>query len=132
MATTIAPRTPEVTPPNAPVIRAERLFTQEEKRSLQGISLKGTCFDHVDFSGADLTHAVFENVSLVGCDFRGAKLTLAAFHCCDLRDALFDLSTLLRGSRFTGSTLVGARGLSRGSRALVRRTGGILAASVLV
>jgi uncharacterized protein YjbI with pentapeptide repeats len=109
-------------------VRAERLFTREEKRSLQGLWLTNTSFDHVDFSGADLSHAVFENVSLVCCDFRGARLTLATFHCCDLRGAVFDRSTLLRGSRFTGSNLGGARGLSHADRALVLRTGGILTA----
>jgi uncharacterized protein YjbI with pentapeptide repeats len=109
----------------------ERLFTPEEKRGLQGLCLASTCFDHVDFGGADLAHAVFDHVSLVGCDFRGARLTLATFRGCDLRDALFDQATLFRGSRFDGSSMLGARGLTRSARALVRRTGGILLASVL-
>jgi uncharacterized protein YjbI with pentapeptide repeats len=112
-------------------LRAERLFTENEKRSLHGLSLRSTSFDHVDFSGADLTNAVFDGVSLIGCDFRSAKLTLATFRCCDLRDALFDRSTLLGGSRFDGSSLLGSRGLSRSGRALVCRTGGILLGSVL-
>ena len=109
----------------------ERLFTLEEKRSLQALALRDTCFDRVDFSSADLAHAVFEGVSLVGCDFRGARLTLATFRCCNLRDALFDRSTLLRGSRFDGSNLIGARGLSAAGRALVRRTGGIFVLPLL-
>lgn len=112
-------------------LRAERLFTHEEKRDLQGLSLSNTCFDRVDFSGANLTHAMFQNVSLVGCDFRGARLTLATFRRCDLRNALFDRATLLRGSRFDGSNLLGARELSRAARALVRRTGGILLSPIL-
>jgi hypothetical protein len=109
----------------------ERLFTPEEKRGLQGLCLASTSFDYVDFGGADLAHAVFEDVSLVGCDFRGARLTLATFQGCDLRDALFDQATLFRGSRFHGSSLLGARGLTRWARALVRQTGGILEASAL-
>ena len=107
-------------------LRAEQLFTHEEKRDLKRLSLSNTCFDHVDFSGANLAHAVFENVSLVGCDFRGAGLLLVTFHRCDLRNALFNRWTLLRGSRFDGSNLLGARGLSRAGRAIVRKTGGIL------
>ena len=109
----------------------ERLFTLPEKRSLQALSLRDTCFDRVDFSSADLAHAVFEGVSLVGSDFRGATLTLATFRCCNLRDTLFDRSTSLRGSRFDGSNLIGARGLSAAGRALVRRTGGIFVLSLL-
>ena len=82
------------------------------------LALRDTCFDRVDFSSADLAHAVFDDVSLVGCDFRGARLTLATFRSCDLRDALFDRATLLRGSRFDGSNLIAARGLSAaGARA---------------
>ena len=110
---------------------AERLFTQEEKRELAGLCLASTCFDQVDFSGANLAHAVFDHVSLIGCDFRSARLTLATFRSCDLRDALFDQATLLRGSRFDGSSLLAARGLTRSARALVRTTGGILLVSVL-
>jgi uncharacterized protein YjbI with pentapeptide repeats len=112
--------------------RLERLFTNSEKRSLQGLRLTHTCFDHADFSRADLSGAVFDSVSLVGCDLRGAILTLATFHCCDLRDALFDRSTVLRGSRFAGSILLGARGLSRSGRLVVHRSGGILVTSVQV
>ena len=108
----------------------EKVFTREEKGLLQALCLANTCFDHVDFSGADLAHAVFEHVSFVGCDFRGARLTLATFRCCDLRDAIFDRSTLLRGSRFDGSSLPGARGLTRSARELVQRAGGLLLASV--
>jgi uncharacterized protein YjbI with pentapeptide repeats len=109
----------------------ERLFTDEEKRSLQGLMLTNTCFDRVDFRGADLAHAVFDGVSFVACDFRGARLTLATFHRCDLRGARFDRSTLLRGSRFDGSNLLGVRGLSRSGRARVHETGGILVVSLL-
>ena len=109
----------------------ERLFTDEEKCSLRGLMLANTCFDRVDFRGADLAHAVFDGVSLVACDFRGARLTLALFRRCNLRGALFDRSTLLRGSRFDGSNLVGARGLSRSGRAHVHRTGGLLLVSLL-
>ena len=110
----------------------ERLFTDEEKLALQGLTLSNTSFDRVDFSGADLAHAVFSHVSLVGCDFRGAKLTLATFFHCDLREALFDRSTLLRGSRFDGSDLSGARGLTRASKVLICRAGGMLPLSHLL
>jgi uncharacterized protein YjbI with pentapeptide repeats len=109
----------------------ERLFTHDEKRSLQRLTLTNICFDYVDFSGADLSHAVFESVSLVGCDFRGARLTLATLHRCDLRDAQFDQSTLFRGGRFGGSSFVGAVGLSRSARDLIKRGGGILLPSVV-
>jgi uncharacterized protein YjbI with pentapeptide repeats len=106
--------------------RVERLFTEEEKLALRGLMLSNTSFDRVDFSGADLAHAVFRHVSLVGCDFRGARLTLATFFCCDLREAQFDRTTLLRGSRFDGSDLSGARGLTGADKALIARAGGIL------
>ena len=105
--------------------RVERLFTEEEKLALRGLMLSNTSFDRVDFSGADLAHAVFRNVSLVGADFRGARLTLATFFCCDMRDTQFDRSTLLRGSRFDFSDLSGARGLPGPGKALIRRAGGI-------
>jgi uncharacterized protein YjbI with pentapeptide repeats len=93
--------------------------------------LAHTAFDHVDFSGADLTHSVFRCVSFVGCDFRGAELTFATFHRCDLRGALFDRSTILLGSRFDGSNLLGDSGLTRLGRALIQKTGGLLIAAVL-
>jgi uncharacterized protein YjbI with pentapeptide repeats len=111
--------------------RAERLFTLDEKRSLQGLILANTSFDHVDFSDADLSHSIFDGVSLVGCDFRGAKLTLATFRRCDMRETIFDRSTLLRGSRFDGSSLLGATGLSRSGWVLIHRNGGIVLAAVL-
>jgi uncharacterized protein YjbI with pentapeptide repeats len=130
MATSIAPQAPDASEGSLEPL-PERLFTLEEKRALQALSLRDTCFDRVDFSGADLAHALFQSVSLVGCDFRGARLTLATFRCCDLRDAVFDSATLLRGSRFDGSNLIGARGLTSASRTLVRRAGGIFALSVL-
>jgi uncharacterized protein YjbI with pentapeptide repeats len=116
---------------NAELLSREQLFSDEEKRSLQGLMLSNTCFDRVDFRDADLADAVFDSVSLVACDFRGARLTLATFQRCDLRGALFDRATLLRGSRFDGSNLLGARGLSRSGRAQVHRTGGILHVSLL-
>jgi len=109
----------------------ERVFTSVEKRTLQGLCLARTRFDHVDWSGAELGRAVFDQVSLVGCDFRGARLTDVTFRCCDLRDAIFDRATVLLGTRFDGSSLLGARGLSRCARALVRRTGGLLLACEL-
>jgi uncharacterized protein YjbI with pentapeptide repeats len=109
----------------------ERLFTDQEKRSLQGLMLTNTCFDRVDFRGADLARAVFNGVSLVASDFRGALLAHAVFRRCDLRGALFDRTTVLRGSRFDGSNLVGARGLSRSGRAQVQETGGILLVSLM-
>jgi uncharacterized protein YjbI with pentapeptide repeats len=108
----------------------ERHFTDEEKRSLRGLRLRNTTFDRVDFSGADLAEAVFDAVSLVACDFRGARLTLATFRGCDLRGARFDRKTLLRGSRFDGSNLVGVTGLSRAGRTLIRQNGGIFPASM--
>jgi uncharacterized protein YjbI with pentapeptide repeats len=111
-------------------LRAERLFTNEEKRLLAGLFLKDTCFDHVDFRDADLSQAVFDRVSLIGCDFRGATLASAVFRHCDLRGTRFDRATSLHGSRFDGSCLLAAVGLSRWARQHVRRTGGTFFAAV--
>jgi|SRR5215471_11930396 len=116
-----------VLPPSA---EPERLFTENEKAALAGLMLKDTRFDGVDFRRANLSHAVFERVSLVGCDFRGARLTLATFHCCDLRGAIFDQATLFRGSRFDGSRLLGAVGLTATGRKLIRQSGGTFLASL--
>ena len=129
MATTIS--TSELGQDTVHRSQIERLFTHDEKRSLQRLTLTNICFDYVDFSGADLSHAVFDGVSLVGCDFRGAKLTLATLRRCDLRDALFDRSTLFRGGRFGGSSFLGATGISPSDWELIQGTGGILRASVL-
>jgi len=110
----------------------ERLFTEEEKHALQGLMLSNTSFDGVDFIGADLTDAVFRRVSLVGADFRGARLLHTRFLYCDLREAQFDGSTLLRGSRFDGSNLSGARGLTPASKGLIRRAGGVFPVAHLI
>lgn len=108
----------------------ERLFTEGEKVLLAGLTLRDTCFDHVDFRNADLSYATFERVSLVGCDLRGAKLTSATFRDCDLRNARLDHGTLLRNSSFEGTSLFGAVGLTRSARNHVLRNGGTFLASV--
>ena len=105
-------------------LRVEHVFTEDEKRLLAGLVLRNTRFDRVDFRNADLSQAVFDQVSLVACDFRGAVLASASFRHCDLRGAHFDGTTSFRGSRFEGTCLLGAVGLSRTARDHIRRAGG--------
>lgn len=120
-----------MTPADDRGARRERVFTLDEKRSLQGLTLINTTFDHVDFSGADLAESIFRGVSFMGCDFRGAILAGATFHRCDLRGALFDRSTVLRLARFDGSLMIGAFGLTRTDRSLIRATGGVFSLFLL-
>jgi uncharacterized protein YjbI with pentapeptide repeats len=77
----------------------------------------------VDFSEADLRCVLFEESNLRGCDFSRADLRGAIFLCCDLRQARLD-RVILFGSRFPGSSLAGASGLTREQVEYVLEHGG--------
>ena len=97
------------------------LLEQTPRTILEVTFMSELPFDHIDFSGARFTHSVFRCVPFVGCDLRGAELTVATFLRCDLRGALFDAATVLHGSRFDGSNVLGVEGLTRAGRAQVKR-----------
>jgi hypothetical protein len=110
----------EPAPPRAPT----RIFSGFEKRCLQGATFRNLDLDLVDFTGADLRNALFEDVALCGCDFGSADLRGARFLRCDLRRARFARSWLGSNS-FHGSWLLGAHGLSLSRRKDVERSGGV-------
>jgi len=99
------------------------VFTYEEKRQLAGIEVSGLEMNRVDFAGANLRWARFEDVSLYGCDFSRADLREAKFIRCDLRTANFLGATFGRTS-FDDSLVIGARGLSTRMSEYVRSKGG--------
>lgn len=102
------------------------------KRSFRGADLAGAKFD-----GADLTSADFTGARLAGASFREADLTQATFDAADCTGAVFvdakfsttmardtdfskadlsgcDLSgySVLKGSKFAGANLRGAKGMT--------------------
>ena len=101
------------------------IFTSAEKRLLRGQKFQGSEFIRVDFSNADLRDAEFLNASLEECDFSGADLRGARFIACDLRGANFTRATF-GWTRFDGSWLIGARGLSLHMSDYARRKGALL------
>lgn len=112
------------TGPRQPLAPSLRVFSEGEKSELAGQIFRELLLDRVDFSGADLRHALFHTVSLRGCDFRGADLRCAAFVDCDLREA--DLhGTSLEEARFHGSWVGGACGLTVEQVQLVSDRGGV-------
>src|SRR4051794_17242356 len=62
----------------------ESILTAKEKSALSGHVFRASRFDGIDFSGADLSFARFEDASLVGCNFSSANLKGATFIRCDL------------------------------------------------
>jgi uncharacterized protein YjbI with pentapeptide repeats len=88
-----------------------RIFTDGEKHELAGQVFRDVQFDDVDFSGADLSGARFETVSLRNCDFKRADLRDVAFVDCDLRGASLH-EAALGDNDFLGSWFAGVTGLS--------------------
>jgi uncharacterized protein YjbI with pentapeptide repeats len=101
-----------------------QIFTAFEKKNLWRFSFRGLDLKQVDFSEADLRCVLFEETNLRGCDFAGADLRGAIFLCCDLGQARLDRVILL-GSRFPGSSLAGASGLSREQVEYILEHGGM-------
>jgi PTS system nitrogen regulatory IIA component len=99
------------------------VFSAGEKQNLRGSVFCRMTFERVDFSGADLRGACFDDSSLSGSDFSFADLRGVEFLRCDLRRARFTSARLGR-NRFEGSWLTGAVGLDRLERAYIVRLGG--------
>ena len=107
-------------PPSAPF---EPVFTSEEKATLRGERFVNREFVGVDLSGADLRDARFERTIFERCNLEGADLRSARFVLCELRDVIL-VDALLEDSRFDGTTLVDALGLTNASRVLIEQGGG--------
>jgi uncharacterized protein YjbI with pentapeptide repeats len=99
------------------------VFTAGEKRLLRGHLFRGSNFDQVDFSSADLRETMFERVSLRGCDFSDANLRGAVFLACDLRGARF-ARACFGDNRFDECWFVGATGIGPFQRARIEKSGG--------
>lgn len=70
-------------------MRPHIILTTEEKQQLARSTFSKTDLSGVDFSGADLRQARFDQVCLLGADFSRADLRRAEFLDCDLRGASF-------------------------------------------
>jgi uncharacterized protein YjbI with pentapeptide repeats len=104
-------------------------LTAREKRQLAGECFIGVNLDNVDFSQADLRHAVFQQASLRNCDFAKADLRGARFIDCDLRGSRLS-GVALGENRFDGSSFDDVRGLSRRDRDYIGQQGGRIGASI--
>ncbi len=100
-----------------------RIFTAFEKKNLWRFSFRGLDLKQVDFSEADLRCVLFEETNLRGCDFTRADLRGTIFLCCDLGQVRLD-RVILFGSRFPGSSLAGASGLTRQQVEYILKHGG--------
>ena len=103
--------------------RHEPVFTSAEKGQLRGELFRGSNFDEVDFSSADLRETMFDQVSLRGCDFSDANLRGAVFRQCDLRHARFTRARFGQ-NRFDECWFVGATGIGPVERACIAARGG--------
>jgi uncharacterized protein YjbI with pentapeptide repeats len=103
--------------------RCKVVFTSLEKRHLSGEIFRGLNIDYLDFSGADLREARFEDTSLCACDFSGADLRGVVFWNCDLRWARFNCAVFGDNS-FRRSWLNSAEGITRSLFDYIRKGGG--------
>jgi hypothetical protein len=100
-----------------------QILTDGEKQKLAGSVFRHVVLDGGDFSNADLRNATFQAASLTRCSFDGADLRGVRFVACDLRSASFN-NAIFECTRFDGTLLAGAQGISEADRLQIIRGGG--------